>query len=428
MRFYKSNIEVITKYIIIFIGLIYQASILDNVRYFLMAVATAQVLYIILQNKKLYRKFIYFVSGAFLISFLITIIFSQYSKYNLIELIDMFLLMFGLGNVINLEENKKMYKYLSYGYIFFTFLMSVVDLGLYLTYYSGKYYFIDHYEYIGMHDGRLWGIFNANMTATLCLVSIILSYIGIVSKNRYKKFLIVNIFLNFNVFIFAQSRSAWLGMSVVIVVAIFKSRLFKNKFLKIVFSLILCATLYLGSFVYNQAIIELPKMVVELEDIETNGEDIEAIRYIEDSNKLQGRGYLWEKGSEIFKENPLFGKGLYPMKEGVNEYFEKIWTPVVRQAGIHNLYIMVLSVGGIMGIGIFLVYITYLVYNAVKNILIKEMNQSEAVLWAMLIAVFVQELAESRIFYWLNYFSLISFLIIGYLIRKMEDENEKVCQ
>lgn len=423
MKYYSKNLEIITKYLIIIIGLIYQVEILNELRYALMFVATIQVLILIGTNIDEYRKMVFFAGGIFLILFILTAMISEFSKYSIIEGVNIFLLIFGLGNILDFEKNKKFYKQIIYAYIIFTFLMAIVDLSMYVVYFSGKYYFIDHYEYLGVHDSRLWGIFNANMTAVLVLISIILTWIGLIQK-KYKKFLILNLILQIHVFILAQSRTTWLGVSVIIGIYILKYKPIKNIFVKIILAGLLCTSLYYFSNIYNKVLIKIPQTILFVSNEEGKPDEIAGLRKLNEDNKMQGRDYLWNVSYKLFREKPILGIGLYPVKEGTDKYFDKYWVSVVRQAGIHNMYLMILMVGGILGLISFLAYISILIWHVLKRFLFNNITKIEIILFGLLFAMFVQEVAESRIFYWLNYYSIICFLLIGYITKKYIKQHE----
>ena len=229
----------------------------------------------------------------------------------------------------------------------------------------------------------------------------------------------------------------------------------KNIFIKILISVLLMAILYPLSIKYNNISIQVPVAVKKLrgeevilkvkndkgeyifvneegdeiseKEIDINKvENIEAERESTEYDITQGRVDLWKRALQISKENVIIGSGLKNFREYADRYFEGKWPSIVRNAGVHNIYIMILAVGGILGLAIFITFVIYTIFKFSRFILFSDGLRSDKLFMVFIISMFIEELIESRMIYMINYYNIPFFMILGYCfhqLNKYETEN-----
>lgn len=420
MKTLKIDLEVLAKFIIVILSLMYLIEDLNFIRYTLMFISVLILGIIAFKNKNKYMNLYMLLASLFILSFLVTILSSDKSVHNVIEFVDFILIFFGLFHVTDSENNEKLMLIFSYIYLVFTFLMAIVDLVMYVIHYEGSYYFIDHYEYLGIRENRLWGIFNANMTAFLSCLSIIISIIFLMKINKHKKKIILNIVLQMHVFIYAQSRTMWIVSSIVITVYVLKYFTAKYILKRLLIAFLIVGGIYISSNIYSSITINVPKAINMMFSNENlKDEEIEASRIVDSENVSQGRVDLWKKTISMAEERPLFGIGLRPLKEDAYKNFTHKWASIIRLAGVHNIYIMIFAVSGAIGLILFLMFAGVCMFRFVKYILKKDAQKYMVVVCTFCAAMFVEELFESRMLYIMNYYTVTVFLMMGYALDKI---------
>lgn len=416
----------IAKLFIIITGLTYAFENLLYIRYFLVLIACILILSDIVMNFRYFLKLRFIILGLFLLQFLIISVVYNNSVKNFIECINLFLFIYGLVNFSNDIKSMKLAKFVSIIFIIASAFIAIIDLIMFVMYYSGRVYIIDHYEPIGMYEGRLWGIFNANITAFIALASILFTVIILMNNNRYKKLMYINIVLQMHVFILAQSRTMMFIFLILLVyyISFIKYKLLLLRYKLIITGLVMLIMITIPHIYVSKILYVIPNTIHKI-NVSNNvdDEEIQLERNSTTENVSQGRSELWEDSFKVIKKSVLFGNGLRPLYEDAVNNFSDRWYNVVKLAGVHNIYIMILVVSGLVGLILFLIFVFSTIVKFGKAIFINTNEDYIKLLMLFILMLFFEELLESRMLYINNYFTLIFWFGVGYCYNYIEKKN-----
>lgn len=394
--------------------------------------------------------------------------YKTFTMYNLIELSTMVLLFFGLMYCNRADGGVRERFVVMRIYNAVAAPIAVLDLLMYLFYIRGSYLLNGNEERFGMFEGRLWGLFNANMTAFLAFIAMMFSYL-LWRRGHHKRWNTVHFILQLHVFLLAQSRSMWAVFVVVVCVVIgLTAKTRKKRLYRMVIGIPCIVLFYLVSQLYiSYVTIQPARLLYHLrtshhgvkhsaadsrrskpvnqeaerkvkedftispghegitdfslhfdedtgEQETMKGDEPEAKRHVPSNSVTQGRAELWKDSLLIVERSPLIGNGLYELRVTPENYFSEHWVTIVRLFGLHNTYMMILVVGGIFSLAVFLAFVAETVYRFLKYILTVPGETEIKVLMAFCLAMFGEEMLESRILYIFNYSSIIFWLLMGY--------------
>ena len=310
---------------------------------------------------------------------------------------------------------------------------------------------------IDTSNKRLWGIYNPNAGSMLSIISIALSLLLIHKTNRkkIKTLCIINISSQYLYFILAQSRTNILAFSaflIIVVSALIFNRLSdfeliyesRSKFKKFTFAIILAFAINVAFLGVSQALRYrlnyIPSMTrnINLEDNEEYHEK-DMRFYIEDSNlknfdikrshtkdsekDFSGRKDYWLLVSEEVEEKPLFGYSHEGILTEVISGVEGAHKSYVTYGDVHNIFFTILGSAGSLGL---LVYLLFLIRQNVQilDYIANDVHDNNrfdlslVIVYALVAAIYIAELMESRTFYSLNFYALIAWLNTGILESK----------
>lgn len=441
---FMKNINLLTKYGIILLGVIYPVMNKTSVQYVLMCILVFFTIVDIAYNAKKFVRVETFIGILFVMSFLISICINKWTITNCVELINTFMVFTNLINVNDNWDNKKSVRVLIIIYIVTTAIVAFIDLAMYISYYEGSYWLNDHYEYLGVKDGRLWGLFNANISAFLAITSLTLTIVIFLKTEKCRELMIVNIILQAHILIYSQSRSVWIIIASVVTAFIYTSPKLKvnNIFIKFLCGIIVTVLLYGGAHIYNEASGYIPRAMMNIKiekailsninkmqkfDIHNmEKDDISVERNIEEGHISQGRVGLWSGTFKIIKKSPILGNSLTPFREDADKNFDEYWVSIVRNAGIHNVYIMIIGVSGLLGLFIFMMFVLWTYFKFIKYIFNPKGERHVKILMAFSLSMFIEEMIESRMLYMMNYYIVVVFMIIGYCYYKCRNVSKLV--
>lgn len=427
MKKVNIKLDTVIKILILFLAITYAIGELFYLRLGIGVVTVLLVVYNILKNRSNYRDRAYIILAIFFgLNILSTIInYSTFNKYNCIELINMFLLFFGvMGGYSKRVDFFEKSKFI-YFYNYVAFLLGIIALIMYVLNVHGYYYLDKSIEFYGVYEGRLWGLVNANITSFIATVAII--FCVILYKREKSRFNSINLVIQIHVFLLAQSRAMWaVVIAIAILYIVYYKKYRKNKIYVATIALLAAFFLYSLSYLYISYVTVLPvKLVSHIRYYITDGneedEEIRATRLINKDSVTQGRTELWKDTIVLIKKSPIIGNGLYEIKyEGV-KYFGERWGNVVRLAGVHNIYIMILVVGGAVSLVVFIIFIMSVIFRFGKYLVKEDKDKNKTVMLIMLLCImlFFEELIESRMLYTLNYYSYMFWLLLGYGLNKV---------
>lgn len=401
--------------------------------------------------------------GGFSAAYLFTILINKTNIINgfkgLFFMILLFVMFFLFPKDYTKEKVTKEIKLVSVEFISITFIYSLISLILYLFSISGKYVTSTSYEaYYGMHESRLWGIYNPNTSATLTVVSIVLSLAFIVISKR-KRFiipLILNVLLQFSVLLLTGSRAGLYVMAAATAFSVFMAficlfKKFNFATASISFS---CAVVSIVIFLAVGVLIKeglayLPSLtntVVSLavkEPENTQGNSSEKPTTIDkvDLNRIEGdelheqsmfanRIDIWNACFAEFLEAPIFGVGRDNIFDrAIENLDDDKWNYHFKYGNTHNVYLCVLVSSGIIGFLLIGSFAVVTVSRSIKTIFktYKKINILFLASFMICMMLYANEFVESRILYKVGIYGTVFWMYCGYMYKlsKIEIENSE---
>ena len=256
----------------------------------------------------------------------------------------MFLLVFFITSMNNRQmDNQKFINKIFWIHIILSLVFAIVGLLCFIFNLSFSYENAGLELYFGLKDNRLWGFYNPNTGGSVCVISLVFSFILLKQTEKWRKLLYTNIVLQYLYMILTQSRSAWyvfLGIVVlysvfVIILPVIKKRESINeKLKKVALNVLIILLICVSPTVIKKTIVIFPNTIIEVQNmlsdqdsskgsLSLNRLDEEKIREQDGTN---GRGELWEAGFKIFKESPVLGVGSENIVNRGEKYFMTIST------------------------------------------------------------------------------------------------------
>lgn len=138
-----------------------------------------------------------------------------------------------------------------------------------------------------------------------------------------------------------------------------------------------------------------------------------------------GRTSLWESASIVINDNPIAGVGYGDMVEAVTNARETEDLPGLETGRLHNIYIEIATVNGIISLAMLLIFIILLFTFIVSHI--EHMRKKEkfemTILTSMILGILAVNLFESTLIYIVSFISMIFWIYSGYLVSIMGNRN-----
>lgn len=294
-----------------------------------------------------------------------------------VYMVLMFLVVYPVPEDLELPAAYRQLRLYCTVFILLSFVASAVAVLVYFlnfnyeVVYSGKSY------WIGVHEGRFWGIFNnPNLAAVMAVLSIMLSAVYFLLREAKsflpKGFLIANIILHILIIMYTGSRGGELLLWGILAFTAFFWRdkiakaLFRKGTLthaKSIAAFALVVIVGIGGYLALEKPArlvgsEVPRMTVYVRY--WLGGSSEGLDYDELTEELDrpespsgdvttGRRLLWSYGFDKFLSNPVFGV----TSEGLNK---EIKIGSVLQPHLHSLYLQLMASTGILSLLVFLAF------------------------------------------------------------------------
>lgn len=331
-------------------------------------------------------------------------------------------------------------------FVCITFVFSVYCFATFCIWYSQTYTAINEVKvYLGVVDGRLWGLYNPNAGGMLNLISIALSmfFVFTVKKKGLKILYIINSVLQLFCLVLTQSRSSFYAMIVFAIIfcfftagkwakemtqILFKKDRFKTQ-LKIaarLFMTVLVTVILVYSYEpIRQSLQAIPNTISSFFQSPDPGNDTEEEdktigRFEVEENRpggfLTGRTDLWRGGWQVFKNNPVMGVSYESIAKETEPYVDKMWHTTLNKGRLHNIYITILVASGSTG---FIVLAVFALLSAIKLFrgaveTMKKPNLYFIIIIGLIVSNYVAEMVEARILYNVSVFSVFFWIIYGY--------------
>lgn len=356
------------------------------------------------------------------------------------------LLIFTMFYDLDAEETERKMIIFAKINILFTFVFAVAALFMFVFSVVGYYERNGSYQYYGVYENRLWGLFNPNTGGMTALVSIIFS-LALLRKYRKSIFLITNILIQYIYLLLTQSRSAFLSFMICMIIYIIficlgrENFSFKDKKRCGVYvgrALLLVLILCLSVPAVKKTVVFIPYVVNNIAGGMNNDEKEAAVKLeltrIENFNEdninsvSNGRIDIWNAAFQVFKSSPVFGVGSSNVYERGKELLPEVRALAMKGGGTHNVYISVLTNTGVVGFGCFAVFLLLLCWNQIKYLFgSKKLNVEHIILSGMVFAIMAGDMMESRLIYSKSFLCFVFWISCGYLVYdKGKKTDEKV--
>lgn len=299
---------------------------------------------------------------------------------------------------------------------------------------------------LGFLENRLFGVFSdPNFASTICLVSIIFSFMFLFQKQIKGKilriFLYVNSFFCLSFILLSGSRTGLVETLAVVFIAgftIVNQYLVKkgksiplSLLLSIIFSMTVTGIFFVFLNILKQGLTLIPDFIYGLRT-ETTKKSINASNKekavnltrndVSDSDDLSnGRFGIWKAGFLMFKQNFLFGVG--PSREGIVSY-AKAFLPesYVAKTGLslHSFIVHTLAGTGIMGFITFFSFYLTKIFAAIKSVLLDRDLYKTVYFYDILIiaAISINAVLSSEIILVNKIGAFIFWLLLGQLVHQ----------
>jgi O-antigen/teichoic acid export membrane protein/O-antigen ligase len=333
-----------------------------------------------------------------------------------------------------------------------TFVLSLVCMVTYVLQINVRYKADGVICYTGMHESRLWGLYNPNVGAVLAVVSLILTAFAIVEmkKKWCTIFGTCNLVLQFLVIVLAASRTVIYGSVgfLFFYLIYLLPRMSGKRFRASGFSGLWKRVLVSGMgtillFVLLQAATWGMGYVTDWLDSSAHAASTEIVQVMNpisqrtdttaDSNGgiLNGRQYIWKAGVSVWKTSPVLGvtkDSIYQL--GRKQVPIKKYRRAFKQGGLHNLYLTVLAASGVVGFAILFVFLGYGLSRIArygKGLRTVSKNGWYLASVAVVLLYLIMELFEARILYELNIHMVIFWSLAG-IIKGAHDVKKREIQ
>lgn len=352
------------------------------------------ILLMAIEDRK--RRKLYKFDIPLMIFTLLTLIYNVFLYKNIDDIkvwivnLILFTTIFTIDVFKNKKEIIKEMNIITCFYCTFMFIASIISLILRV---SGKVIQIAEIPFGGTR-----GIFvNENALAIACAIAIAMSiYLNSISKsNKMKVFWLVNMLLQIITMTGSRGRSATLVVIAVVYTYIFIY--YKNKYVRI-------------------ALIVLPVIVCgAIFTLEEN-----TIR-----DFTSGRSSLWTSASIVIKDNLLTGVGSNDFVEAVRAARDTNDLPGLDVGGIHNIYIQIATINGIIALLLLITFLYYILVFIVKRLdkLKRKEKLQMTTLTSVLVGILAVNLFESNLIYIVSFISMIFWIYLGYLISILDNKN-----
>ena len=332
--------------------------------------------------------------GIFVITTLFFNLFCYRSSENLkIWIVNLVLFMSVF--TVDVFRNKKMMikemKIITYFYVIFMFISSVISLFMKFL---NKSVTINEYVF----EGSRGGVFeNPNAISIAAAIAIVMSmYLHHTTKHyRLKMFLTVNIVTQLMTMILFNGRSSFL----------------------VVIAVIYCFVFIYSNNKYIRAALLIVPLLACIAAVNFEGTHIRDF--------TSGRTSLWESAAIVIEEHPVTGVGYSGMVDSVTNARETDDLPGISTGRLHNIYVETATVNGIISLSMILIFIILLFIFLINHIdyMRKKEKFEMTIMTSMILGILSVNLFESTLIYIVSFISMIFWIYSGYLVSIMGNRN-----
>lgn len=306
-------------------------------------------------------------------------------------------MVFFLLYVCDTKKERKSYKkeffVLSHIVIIYSVIASVVGIWMMINLYHGNWWSSnDELMQAGFHWGRLWGVYtDPNYGGVFTVAAVLMCVYFVKIRKKWVKIpYILAIGADYLYIVFCDSRTAEVGMVLAAGFWIIYTGIQKKTGKKAIVY-VLIALAFAGIFIgctsviksqYNDRIQQEIQKSDAQNKVNTNTKtNIEAPKNSIEEQKVgrqeeiekdvsNGRLSLWASGIEVWETKPIFGTGYNSFLPYVNQKLPDTYAvnnPQGDYVSLHNEYLDILVYHGILGAGIFLIFMVMVIGNWLKT-------------------------------------------------------------
>lgn len=311
---------------------------------------------------------------------------------------------------------------------------------------------IVRYEHVlgivkGTNSFRFTGVYtNPNIVAFCSIVSIIFCHMLYRSSEFFKNkskairlfFLVLLISINLTAIILSDSIASFLFLVIYFVFWIFYKLIVENKNFSIksilkkgIVFFIASVALIFGLFTIRSDfqsgasnVIDEIYSIISNSKAEVNlDENVHFGRQNHDIRDGSGRSRLLKQAFIIFSKHPILGIGNTNIVDYGKIYFEE----GIAFPNFHNGYVSILVCNGIIGFLIFMTFLTLVLFELVRFLFNCSKNLGYNIFPNLLVAILsylIFALFEKTIFSEVNYMSLFFWLILGYAVSFLYNNQD----
>ena len=274
--------------------------------------------------------------------------------------------------------------------VLITTCLSIISIILYII----------NKNYACRTEGTFQGIFNYNNSLAISAgISLILSiYLYFCLRKRYRYLFVFNCIFEMIIVILSEGRSVYLLFIAIPLMYIYIN--IKNKILR---------RIILGSGI----IVGVGSFIAFSDKL---------------YNFLSARNELWTSALMVIKENIFTGVGYSNLVDSVKNVRKDVLLPGIEFGGVHNIFMQVATVNGIIVLFIFIILLGITLSKLVNMLLCKnKLDLPMFFLGVLVVGLLLVNVFESNILYITSYISIIFWAYLGRLIsiRNEDVENKK---
>lgn len=395
------------------------------------------VLYLFIKRRKNYWYKEYLLLLLFCCSYTLTILCG--TREHLINEIAMlgytgvlFFVLTYCDRKMSKEQMESELKMISWILVAIPFLFSLISFFMFVFSISGEVRLFGNVYTFGMYENRLWGLYNPNTGSTINFLSIMASVLLLKKTKKNKIFLWGNMVVQVLCLILTQSRGTGVCFFSFVAIYLFFVKKYKKDYCqtrkKVLFKrliIILALTLMMGTAMFIKgALANVPVIVSKLDGGNISDSMIESAehgleRLDKKENNIQsistGRSDMWKIGIDAVIDEPILGIGFRNIDDVLAAKMSKDGYANSAAGGLHSVYITVLVSAGVVGFGIICLYLLCVLQKVLKCLLDKNEQRYVKAICALIPAILISELVESRIFFGMNIWAFMFWIIVGYV-------------
>ncbi len=346
-------------------------------------------------------------------------------------------------------------------FLIVSFIGQLISFVTYFLNLKFSYLIGEDVYYYGVYSGRIWGFYtNPNAASFFAVLNIMLTVVCLAifkgnAPKRYKWFYIANAFVEMMILFMCNSRGSVLALCVYLIILpvimgipLFNGAADKKAIIKKIAAFAIVIPLAVTG-AHELATSVLPKLVIENSTISQQlveslpntgvaGDEMEGAAGLEREDygsKYGGRYFLWQSGSNIIKNNPVFGVGCDNIPTHAYRYAARYFTDFGADVylpgvsgGLHNLFFQIAAASGLAGLLIFVLFGILVLIRVIRYLIwsFRNKKQDRIVLSSVciLFVIVLRTMTDTGIVYGHYYLGVIFWMYLSFIMYFIDRELE----